>query len=145
MRQVDAEARDVALGQREVPAGPDDPGQVRTGLQRPSVDRQAAVPDQQRARVPVGDGLRDGFVQSGRTGRADAGMAVRVDQTGHQKPFGHQGSRTIEGFEGDPAVADPQIPLPALRQHHAPEMLCYRRLCALTRSHALGGNRGAAS
>ena len=45
-------------------------------------------------------------------------MAVRVDQTGHQKAFGHKGLRTLDRFEGDPATADPQVPLLAVWQHH---------------------------
>ena len=65
-----AEARDVALGPPEVPAGPDDLRQVRAVLQRPGVDRGAAVADQQRARVAVGLRLDVGLVERHRPARA---------------------------------------------------------------------------
>ena len=74
---------DVALGPRDVPAGADQPGQVLAVVDPGGVGGRAAVPQQQRAGVPVGDRLLllGGLVDGAFLVQPD--VAVRIDEPGH--------------------------------------------------------------
>ena len=76
-------AADVAPGAREVPAGPDQAGQVVALLHPTGVAGRSAVAQEQRTGVAVGDRLPLGLRVLDGAVRSETDVAVRVDQAGH--------------------------------------------------------------
>ena len=111
---------DVAAGAREVAAAADQAGQVVTVVHPAGVGRRAAVAQEQRAGVAVGDGLLlGGGVVDGAVG-VEAEVAVGVDEAGHDPALG-RGLGSGLPLEGDPAVDDVEVAWLAVGQHGAAE------------------------
>ena len=84
------EVADVAAGAGEVPAAADQPRQVVAVVHPAGVGGRAAVAQQQRAGVAVGDRLLlGGRVVDGAVG-VEADVAVGVDQPGHDPALGRR-------------------------------------------------------
>src|SRR5206468_370634 len=121
---LDRETRDVAAGSGDVPAGPDDPRQVGLVVQEPGVDRRTAVAQRQDTGRPLVERLLPGGVAvlQGAAARTDADVAVRVDETGQQPAAPADRLRTRHRLERESAVADPDVAVLTLGQHHAGEV-----------------------
>ena len=97
---LDGQARQVAPGPGEMPAGADDPGQVRALLEPACVVDGAGVADQECPGVAVRQGLGFRGVLGNVPARAEADVAVRVHEAGHDPAVQHEvrrGGRTAEG------------------------------------------------
>ncbi len=123
---LDADVAQVTLGPGHVPAGADQPGQVRAPLHEPVVHRGAGVPDEQRAGVPVGGRLLDHLGLAGHAVGLHADVAVAVDQAGHD-PARRPPSARRHRLVRQPAVDDPQVPLLAVGQHGSPDVQAHGR------------------
>ena len=113
---LDADVAQVTLRPGHVPAGADQPGQVLAPLHEPVVHRGAGVPDEQRAGVPVGDGLLDHFGLVGHAVGHHADVAVAIDQAGHDPAVACQRLRAADRLVRQPPVDDPQVPSLAVGQ-----------------------------
>ena len=113
----DAQTAEVTLGPGEMTAGADESWQVLPSLDPPVIHRRAAVTQQQRPAVPVGDRLLFLLVAVGEPAlpEPDADMAVRVDQPGYEPALGHRRSRR-HAFVRHPPSHDKQIPRLSLGQ-----------------------------
>ena len=111
---------DVAAGAGEVAAAADQAGQVVAVLHPAGVGRRAAVAEEERTGVAVGDRLLLGRRVVDRAVGVEAEVAVGVDQPGHDPALG---GRLGPGLllEGDPAVDDVEVTRLAVRQHGAAE------------------------
>src|SRR5690606_25421939 len=96
---------DVAAGAGDVAPRPDEARQILTLVHEASVSRRAAVTDQQRASIPVGERLAHRLPVTHGTGFVQTEVAVRVDQTGDDPPSGLC-LRSRLRFEGDATVDD---------------------------------------
>ncbi len=114
---------DVALGPGDVPAGADQPRQVLALVDPGGVGRRAAVAQQQRARVAVGDGLLLGGLVVDGTVLVEPDVAVGVDQSRDDPPLGHRLGAGL-GLVGDQPVDDVEVTRLAVRQDRSPESLC---------------------
>ena len=91
-----------------MPAHPDQPRQVVAVLDPAGVGGAAAVAQQQRAGVTVGDRLRLGRVPVDLAVLVETDVAVRVDQA-RDHPAAGDGLGAGLWLEGDPAVDDVEV------------------------------------
>ena len=110
----------IAHGSGDVPAGPDDLGQVVALVHPPGVGRAAGITQQQRAGGPLRESVLFGDVVGHRAGTFQTHMAVRVDQTGHQPASGDRYG-VADRFGPDQPVDHPEVTPFTVRQHHTAE------------------------
>src|SRR6185312_14089016 len=108
---LDAQVAAVALGPGDMPAGPDQSGQVGAPLDTPVVHRGTGVPEQQRARVTIENRLLYLLIVVGEAIRLESDVAVRVDQSGQRPATGADRLGTRDRLEADPVADDPGIAL----------------------------------
>ena len=110
----------IAHGAGDVPAGPDDLGQVVALVHPPGVGRAAGITQQQRSGGPLGQGVLFGDVIRHGAVHLEADMAVGIDQTGQQPAAGNSFG-AADGLGPDQSVDHPEVLPVTVREHHTAE------------------------
>ena len=115
---LSGEVANVALGTGNVATGSDHPGQVVALIDPVGVGRGTGVAHQQRAGISISECLAFSFVRPYGASMVQADVAVGIDQPGNDPAVAGDGDGVGDRLGANDALADPQVTLPALGQHH---------------------------